>query len=118
MRTVLRREMARAWVTEFRDDVEALQYVREATDGTFDPVDETYTGGTNAISEDVTGLLRDVERDIKQELNLANNTAKFTILQDSITFTPQENDHVGGYRVVTVMQDPAKVFYNLIMKKL
>ena len=57
----IKKEIANAWLREFRSNLTSVTYQRSATDGTFDPVTEAYTGGTDPINESVSGMFRKIK---------------------------------------------------------
>lgn len=95
---------------------------RPDSGGSYDPVTETTTGGSGGFSSTLDGILRDVQRKIVDGVNITNDMSMLTVLQSQVENVPEINDSVGdddsvNYRVVEVRQDPAKVFYNLILKR-
>jgi hypothetical protein len=114
----IKREIANAWIREFRSNLTSVRYQRSATNGIFDPVTETYTGGTNGIDQTVNGMFRKIKSSLVDKLNLTLDDRKFTILQDDLTFTPEENDVLDGeWRVVKYDEDNASVFYNIYVRR-
>jgi hypothetical protein len=114
----IKREIANAWIREFGSNLTSVTYERSATDGVFDPVTETYTGGTNGLDESVKGMFRKIKSSLVDKMNLTIDDRKFTILQDDVTFTPEENDVLDGqWRVVKYNEDNAGVFYNIYVRR-
>jgi hypothetical protein len=114
----IKREIANAWIREFGSNLTSVRYQRSATNGIFDPVTESYTGGTNGIDQTVNGMFRKIKSSLVDKLNLTLDDRKFTILQDDLTFTPEENDVLDGeWRVVKYDEDNASVFYNIYVRR-
>lgn len=112
---------------------------REATNGSFDPVTEEYTGGTNGLeSVPIVGMMRSVERVIADRYDLSLDHQQLTILQRDWLDTsspgvgedaeqkPKQNDEIDTeavdgspvrMRVVGAEQDAARIFYKLILKR-
>lgn len=92
---------------------------RESQGGVYDPVTETRTGGSGGFSSTLNGILRSVESKIVDGVTITNDMSKLTVLQMETDDVPEENDSVSSgdvdYRTVKVLQDPAKVFYHLIL---
>lgn len=114
----IKREIANAWLREFRTNLTSVRYQRSATDGVFDPVTETYTGGTDPIDQTVSGMFRKIKTSLVDKMNLTMDDRKFTILQDDLAFTPEENDVLDGqWRVLKFDEDNASVFYNIYVRR-
>lgn len=114
----IKREIATAWLREFRSNLTTVRYQRTSTDGMFDPVTETYTGGTDPIDQSVSGMFRKIKSSLVDNLNLTMEDRKFTVLQDDLTFTPKENDVLDGqWRVLKFDEDDASVFYNIYVRR-
>lgn len=114
----IKREMTLAFLHEFGTMLTEVRYERSSKNGVFDPVTETYTGGTDGIDTQVKGIFRKIRSSIQDKMNLTSDDRKFTILQDSITFVPEENDTLDGqWTVLEIDSDPADVFYNLYVRR-
>lgn len=114
-------EMQRAFRTEFSTMLVDGLLEREATDGVFDPVNETYTGGTDALSETIKGLRREFNSRLVDDNHIQNTDVKFTYLIDDYpTLIPELNDNLSlegiSYRVLSAKRDAASVFYTLHLR--
>lgn len=114
--------------TTFKDMYKTVTYGRSATDGVFDAVTETYTGGSPPLSETLQGMFRKVKTDLQDGVNIVNTDSMLSILQAEMKtstgtlITPLENDTVldpdgKTWRVVRVLEDPAEVFWQLIIRR-
>lgn len=124
----VKRDMEREFkVGVFKGMVRDYTLSRQATDGVLDPVTEEYTGGTNGISDmPIRGIMRSIKRKIAEKYDLTLDHSQLTALQSELTIKPKQNDEIDTssvdgdpvrMRVVEVDQDPALVFYHLILKR-
>lgn len=122
----------------FKNMLEEYLLNRQATNGSFDPVTEETTGGTNGLEAvPIVGMMRSVEREIADRYDLTLDHQQLTMLQSDWPLShegvgvdaeqkPKQNDTldteaVDGnpirMRVVGFEQDVAGVFYKLILKR-
>lgn len=128
-RQQLLRDQTRAWRTTYKSMLKAVTIRRKGVDGVFDPVTETYTGGTPDLDIPIKGMFREVDTDLQDGVNIVNTDSKFTVLQndllnpsDSLPARPLENDRVidhlnQEWRVLRFMNDPTEVYWHLIIRR-
>lgn len=114
LRDDIQADIAEAFDTDLADAVRSFTGSREVV-GEYDPisgeqpiVNVTYEG------RGVFGGYS-VEQADGQHI-LATDT-KLTALQNELTDTPQEGDHIDGMRVVRVQKDPAAATWNLTLRR-
>lgn len=115
----VKKEMARSFERDFATMLRITTYERAATDGVFDRVTETYTGGTNGFQKTLQALWRKPKGSIVDGINVHRSDKKITFLQDvDPTLTPQLNDVIDGvWRIVEFESDPADVFWTVYVRK-
>lgn len=115
----LTKELERAFYRDFYTSLSDVTLVREATDSVYNPVTETYTGGTNGLNESFKGMFRKYKKRLVDGVNIYNGDVKLTVPQSWITFTPTRNDIIDGvWRVVEVDEDTTKVFHNMQLRRI
>ena len=115
----VKKEMQRTFHRDFATMLRTTSYERAATDGSFDRVTETYTGGTNGFQESLQALWRKPKGKIVDGINVHVTDKKVTFLQDDVpTLTPQLNDVLDGkWRIILIESDPADVFWSVYVRR-
>lgn len=108
----------RAFYREFGSMLVEIPYERVSAKGDWNPVTQTYEGGSTGLNEVVKGMFRNIKSSIADKMNLTMDDRKFTFLQDDVDFVPEENDLLNGeWKVVKFDQDPANVYYNIYVRR-
>lgn len=122
MKEQVKYEMSRAWLRTYYTSLKDVTLKQIGTDGAYDPVTETYTGGSPDVEVPVKGMFRKLKKSLKDNENISNTDSMFTILQSDIVEIPTVNDSIVDstpctWRVVDVLEDTTNVFWNLIVRR-
>jgi len=115
-------EITRAFMLEFRTLLKQVQYIRQATNGSFNPITEVYTGGTNGLDLPVVGIFRKISFKKLQRLTTQQNInvedRAFTFLKDNYTFDPKPDDVLDGqWKVITSDTDPTETLCTVYIRR-
>lgn len=119
MKETLRREMTNGFLHIFRSSLKDCTLYRDAEDRVFDPVTETYSGGSPPTTDSFKGLFRMYKESLVDGINIENDDVKLTTLQEWVTETPKNGDKINDtYRVVSVKEDTTEVFWTIQLRRL
>ncbi|MGJ8525182.1 hypothetical protein LMG33818_000890 [Halomonadaceae bacterium LMG 33818] len=108
--------LAKAFAGPLADAVEAFTGEhKDPSAGHYDPVTETYTGGTTTYKGQ--GVFDNFAITTLDGVNLKAGDQLLIVLANQVERKPEVGDTINGYDVKTVNEDPAAAHYECLLRK-